>query len=91
MDTTEKLDFILKTFEAVKDLIPKTGSVVLDSDDDKLHQLLVRIKVAEIFAKGIVNYGNYQEKMTNIFTDLSEELVTSIIELSDMYCESLNK
>jgi len=51
MTDTEKLDYILFTLQAFQQLIPKTNSVVLDSHDDKLHQLSARTKVALSFAK----------------------------------------
>ena len=45
MTNTEKLDYILNTLQALQNLIPK------DSDDDKLHQLSARTKVAVSFTK----------------------------------------
>ena len=48
MTDTEKLDYILITLQSLQSIIPK------DSDDDKLHQLSARIKVAVSFTKALL-------------------------------------
>ena len=51
MTNTEKLDYIFNTLQAFQQLIPKTDFTVLDSHDDKLHQLSARTKLALSFVK----------------------------------------
>ncbi len=51
MTNTEKLDYILTTLQEFQQLIPKTDFTVLDSHDDKLHQLSARTTIALSFIK----------------------------------------
>lgn len=51
MTETEKLNYILNTLQSFQDVIPKNDFIVLDSNDDKVHQLSARTKVAVSFIK----------------------------------------
>jgi len=51
MTETEKLNYILNTLQSFQDVIPKNNKIVLDSNDDKVHQLSARTKVAVSFIK----------------------------------------
>lgn len=51
MTNQEKIDYIVATLKVFQELIPKTDFVVLDSNDDKLHQLSARTKLALSFTK----------------------------------------
>ena len=54
MTSQEKLDYIYHTLKSFQELLPKTENVVLDVDDDKLHQLSARTKISLDFATSIL-------------------------------------
>ena len=54
MTDTEKLNYILNTLQLFQDIIPKNDFIVLDSNDDKVHQLSARTKVAVSFTKALL-------------------------------------
>ena len=53
MSNTEKLDYIVTTLQELQQLIPKTDWSILNSNDDKLHQLSARTNVALSFIKDL--------------------------------------
>jgi hypothetical protein len=46
MTSQDKLDYIYLTLKSFQELLPKTENVVLNVDDDKLHQLSARTKIS---------------------------------------------
>ena len=53
MTSQEKLDYIYLTLKSFQELLPKTENVVLDVNDDKLHQLSARTLISLDFATSI--------------------------------------
>jgi len=53
MTSEEKLDYIYLTLKSFQELLPKTENVVLNVDDDKLHQLSARTRISLDFATSI--------------------------------------
>ena len=54
MTSQEKLDYIYLTLKSFQELLPKTENVVLDVNDDKLHQLSARTLISLDFATSIL-------------------------------------
>jgi hypothetical protein len=55
MTSQEKLDYIYLTLKSFHELLPKTENVVLDVNDDKLHQLSARTLISLDFATSILS------------------------------------
>ena len=55
MTSQEKLDYIYLTLKSFQELLPKTENVVLDVNDDKLHQLSARTLISLDFATSILS------------------------------------
>ena len=58
MTSQEKLDYIYLTLKSFQELLPKTENVVLDVNDDKLHQLSARTLISLDFATSIHHWIN---------------------------------
>lgn len=55
MTNSEKLDYIYTTLKSFQELLPKSENVVLEVDDDKLHQLSARTKITLNFVTELLN------------------------------------
>ena len=55
MTSQDKLDYIYLTLKSFQELLPKTENVVLNVDDDKLHQLSARTKISLDFTTSILS------------------------------------
>ena len=55
MTSQEKLDYIYLTLKSFHELLPKTENVVLDVNDDKIHQLSARTLISLDFATSILS------------------------------------
>lgn len=55
MTNSEKLDYIYTTLKSFQELLPKSENVVLNVDDDKLHQLSARTKITLNFVTELSN------------------------------------
>jgi len=55
MSDSEKLNYICSTLNYLLELLPKNKNVILNVDDDKLHQLSARTKIAVSLTKELSN------------------------------------
>ena len=64
MTSKEKLDYIYLTLKSFQELLPKTENVVLDVNDDKLHQLSARTLISLDFLD-FATFTNTQNEHNN--------------------------
>jgi len=73
MTSQEKLDYIYLTLKSFQELLPKTENVVLDVNDDKLHQLSARTLISLDFATSILPLEMTYKELLAELQKLNEE------------------